>query len=115
MRFRINEWKDTRGHGSHSCGRKAVTIYLQAQSAGTGKARPDFIITASGLSMVFGEGKRDGFTVQGTWTDLRSYFSGLPKLFYQRIPYIPTFVTAGSKLQFGVLHETGTVRTLLKE
>ena len=81
------------------------------QSVGLGKARPDVVLTAGGLSAGFGECKRDRISVEDTWNDLGSYFShGLPKLFYQNIPYIPTFIATGSKLQFGVLHQTGMVR-----
>lgn len=88
---------------------------MQAQSTRTGKARPDFVITSGGLSTFLGECKRDVITIADAWTDLGRYFTGLPKLFYQGIPFIPTFVARGSKLQFGVLQMTGMVRIVLKE
>jgi hypothetical protein len=83
---------------------------VHVQSSGTGYARPDFIITASGLSAAFAECKRHGTAIDVAWQDIINKCSdGFPQLFYQSVPYLPLFVATGDILQFGILWQSGKV------
>jgi hypothetical protein len=69
----------------------------------------DTVITAGGLSVLFGEDKiAEG--LEAAWADLEGYLGkGFSALFYGATRFLPVYAAAGDNLQFGRLWHNGTV------